>query len=486
MQETLIGKFIAHYRLPAAALDERRTLDQVMRTALDGSLERALERAGAPGDGELCIRRIHAPVRLRLASTDAAMADEWSGALAEEIARALLDGRAIFYRSRRQALMDMAMSVGRGDLSRAWAWRQLGLWRASDLASESEAIFELTRALCSEQAAIVPALVALADAGWFGRVARRINSEQWVSLAITVAQEIGIARLIDEFESAPSPRAMREALRVLNNSRLLRVAVVSQALTGQRAEARRAVAALAAFETEPALLGTERAPALIAIVAEAICSSSSSAIEALSEATGPEGVVVKPAETVIEDRDERVAERSGEESSPPDLRRRALTKFGGLLFLLGVVEEMKLAPEILASEPLGLRLLRWTMSSLALAIVPARIDDPAALAFAGLPPGADPPLAAAEPMTEAEAAAIQALAARVVGRLRGLLEWPDETAATLIEFVCHRRAEIVAEPGWIEVKLSLDEVSTEIRRAGLDLDPGYVPWLGVVIRIVYE
>jgi hypothetical protein len=24
------------------------------------------------------------------------------------------------------------------------------------------------------------------------------------------------------------------------------------------------------------------------------------------------------------------------------------------------------------------------------------------------------------------------------------------------------------------------------RRAGLDLDPGYVPWLGVVVRFVYE
>src|SRR5262245_5957618 len=200
MRETLIGKFIAHYRLPAAAVENRRRLDQVMSTALDGSLERALERAGAPEDGELCIRRIHAPVRLRLASPDAALADEWSCALAEEIARALRDGRAILYHSRRQALMDMAMSVARGDLSRAWAWRQLGLWRASDRASESEAIFELTRALCSEPPAIVPALVVLAEGGWLGRAARRMTGEQWASLAIAALADIGMASLIDEFE----------------------------------------------------------------------------------------------------------------------------------------------------------------------------------------------------------------------------------------------------------------------------------------------
>jgi hypothetical protein len=56
----------------------------------------------------------------------------------------------------------------------------------------------------------------------------------------------------------------------------------------------------------------------------------------------------------------------------------------------------------------------------------------------------------------------------------------------VLQFVCQRRAAIVADPGWIEVRLSLDEVSTEIRRVGLDLDPDYVPWLGVVVRFVYE
>ena len=25
-----------------------------------------------------------------------------------------------------------------------------------------------------------------------------------------------------------------------------------------------------------------------------------------------------------------------------------------------------------------------------------------------------------------------------------------------------------------------------VRRAGLDLDPGYVPWLGCVVRFLYE
>ena len=55
-----------------------------------------------------------------------------------------------------------------------------------------------------------------------------------------------------------------------------------------------------------------------------------------------------------------------------------------------------------------------------------------------------------------------------------------------IAFVCHRRGEIVADPGWIEVRLSLTDVETAIRGAGLDLDAGHIPWLGVVVRFVYD
>jgi hypothetical protein len=36
------------------------------------------------------------------------------------------------------------------------------------------------------------------------------------------------------------------------------------------------------------------------------------------------------------------------------------------------------------------------------------------------------------------------------------------------------------------VHLSLDDVDLDVRRAGLDGDPGWVWWLGQVVRFVYE
>jgi hypothetical protein len=52
--------------------------------------------------------------------------------------------------------------------------------------------------------------------------------------------------------------------------------------------------------------------------------------------------------------------------------------------------------------------------------------------------------------------------------------------------VCQRPGRLRFEPGWIELHLSIDHVDTRIRRLGLDVDPGYLPWLGCVVRICYD
>src|SRR5262245_20488724 len=173
---------------------------------------------------------------------------------------------------------------------------------------------------------------------------------------------------------------------------------------------------------------------------------------------------------------EKNAEDGEEGSEAADRRRRALTRFGGLLFLLGLVEELKLAPELLAHPALGVRPFRRVMFWLALSLAPIEEDDPPALPFAGLPPDAEMPLDA-EPPGETETVAINSLAARIVEHLSVLIdqrvEWRGDRAA-LIEFVCRRRAEIVADPGWIEVRFWLEDVWRDIRRVGHDRVQAYV------------
>jgi hypothetical protein len=78
------------------------------------------------------------------------------------------------------------------------------------------------------------------------------------------------------------------------------------------------------------------------------------------------------------------------------------------------------------------------------------------------------------------------VADRTHERLRGRPPSDRRAADALLRELCLRSGTIVADPGWVDVRLSLREVSTEVRRAGLDLDPGWISWLGVVVRFVYE
>jgi hypothetical protein len=115
--------------------------------------------------------------------------------------------------------------------------------------------------------------------------------------------------------------------------------------------------------------------------------------------------------------------------------------------------------------------------------------DPALLGFCGLPPLDPRP----EPLWDIDAAAERgeldllahgielALRVRLAGRPAGRLDRTD-----LLALVIHRRAEIVADPGWIDVHLDLADVTVDLRAAGLDLDLGHVPWLGCVVRLIYE
>ena len=62
----------------------------------------------------------------------------------------------------------------------------------------------------------------------------------------------------------------------------------------------------------------------------------------------------------------------------------------------------------------------------------------------------------------------------------------DWRGPALLSRVLCRDARISADPGWIDVHFALRDVSIELRRAATDLDPGFLPWLGMVLRYRYE
>lgn len=534
--EVAIHKLATQYRLPAHALSQGRRLDQLRSRAVDDAFRAAIHRAGIDEEAELCIRNLFVPVRLRLDTTDEALVANWSAALYEEICSVLRHGpttNIVVYHSRRQALVDMALGVARGDVRRAWAWRQLGLWRTSHAVSDAAAVNELVSALQRTPSMVVPTLSALSCLGRLHSVSARFSAEHWEELGRAVLYEVCGADLPEVIESLPTARVVSEARQVLTKSRLLG-AVTFAALRGMNVNARRAIAVLAIMFVDPGLLRRNTAGTLINLIAEAISSpkgevetefdepdlggtpelksaapaaSHADAAGLVHDASSPlqrpsSDQVFPPAlsrrekaqtlEPSGKPSHKSVADQSwfkqfpDEQTEPVDLRRRAVSRFAGLLLLIVVIQELDLPEQIAADEFLGSRSLAWALHHLALLLAPIEARDPAALAFAGLSPEAEWPWEDEASLSEAETEALSALADQIVTRLALLFDEDETRDISALEFVTRRRGEIVADPGRIEVRFPLDDVSTEIRRAGLDLNPGYVPWLGLVVMFVYE
>jgi hypothetical protein len=443
------------------------------------------------------------------------------------------------YLSRQLALIDMGTNIAQGRLDRMWAWRQIGFWQRLDSSIDvSIAVREFAEALCREPQGAVAVLASLATRGLLRRLAPELE-RSWSQLAHAVLEAAGMnvvaadwnitapgnllpaegqpeaAQLAAPASEAgaetgagsqfPSPVrddrfgeiAMRRARYALGRSAILRDLRNVQLPES----AARSVAILALLECEPALSRID-----LFAAAGAVCDieyrraasplkrsnefsrralpdepDSRRKVRALSQRSArPDRERLLPEDTQPQE------ELSVQMESQDPLRSQALTGFGGLLYLLHLVGALKIPERAMASAAVAARGLKWFQHRLALALQPMEPDDPAGLAFSGLGPLTEHPSLRQPPPSLKEQEFIDALALEVQNALRESFSEPMGTPEKLMQFVCRRRAQVVADPGWLEIRFCLDDVSVEVRRLGLDIDPGYLPWLGVVVKFVYE
>ena len=160
------------------------------------------------------------------------------------------------------------------------------------------------------------------------------------------------------------------------------------------------------------------------------------------------------------------------------------TDHGGLFFLLPLVESSG-ALELFLGEPSFAEIsLPEVLHRLALQLYPLSPHDPAALGFAGLMPQQVIPSDLDCELSEPQISILEAATTLVIASLAERL--PQWNRPSVLQRVVERYAVIVADPGWFEIHFRLIDVSVDMRRAALDLDPGFIPWLGVVIKYVYE
>jgi hypothetical protein len=156
-----------------------------------------------------------------------------------------------------------------------------------------------------------------------------------------------------------------------------------------------------------------------------------------------------------------------------------MTHAGGLLFLLQPLARLGMA-ELLASQP---HLVRCDIATRVLAAVAERVDvrreDPVwrLLSAMSLHPS-DSTLDDATADTNSVGSVVQ----KWVGDVR---RWSRMVARIGLWDIVRRDARLAVTDIHVDVRFDLRQSDVRVRRAGLDVDPGWVPWFGRVVRFHY-
>ncbi len=512
-----IAKLQSRYRLAKGDEWHARVHD-IQQSLLDTHLEAAVGALAVNEDEIVCIRRIYVPLTIGQYQTDYDAAWQWSEVIARELQRALLGDagfEVVRFRHRLAALQQFALDVMREDQRRAWVWQKLAFIDTDfQQLSADERFAALITLLLKEHALIIPLLRYFSRSAmlaWFAQAVSKQQSSMLLQAAIkAVGSAVDISQLLAEI-----PHRDRALVKQLQADRLL----ASSTMEALRAVIRQTQvpmlqkhwAAMALLVTQPHVYRSDVAQLsnlitalwlaarrdevdaleLTPIDTQAATATDKPAMIVVSVDESPMSQAFEPPQTspALDSLAERLNEAVSYEPAD-DVRQeqpgpaQGVSEFGGLLFLLPLVETSGALERLLGDDTFTGMDLDELLHRLALALYPLPADDPAALAFAGLMPDQTAPTEPHRELDESQQTVLNDAKTMIIDTVENRLpQWPR---VSLLQRLIERHAVIMADPGWFEIHYRLNDVSVDLRRAALDLDPGFIPWLGVVIKYVYE
>ena len=515
---------IDHFHARYEGLDRVTSdrLDRVMSTMLEPALRRALADHRLDELYAICIPSMDIAIDIEADLSLPAVARQWADRLAAEVAEVVETCRGasspsaigavavgpsdsgdvfVVYRRAVDALLDLVTSVATGDRTRLWAWNQIGLWPRSSQPSADDVALIVAR-----HPSLAGAVVRVA--GEQGPL--RWTSRGWHSVAAAVVAAFradtavglaagsfdqrgtssfgepdagsgrGLAAGSSEPDSEPpEPSPMPDHHRL--------AALIPPSIWRHASPAERyALAVLALAVGSPS---QARDPRAVAAVAAAAVTSSPTRTESRAWSTTdpqPDAAPTTPttvnaSETLYGSTEARPAH--GADDHPPIRTiesglERTLSDYGGVLFLIHPLRELDVVDELGGTDP-GLAL-----AELVSLITGVAIDDPVVGVISG-GGGEASGNAVIDPSIDRELLEDQADRVRSWLTQRVSIDADQPEDGDPFGWIWSRRTVIDHTPGWIEATMALDSVDVRVRSAALDLDPGFVWWLGSVVRFRY-
>jgi hypothetical protein len=341
-----------------------------------------------------------------------------------------------------------------GELGGAWHWRMLGLPRG---AGPGEAIATL---LAAHPLEAVSAVAALADERLLGAVWRDMPEAAAARLTAALAMATGFT--VPDWPVGGGRYRAVDGTQPLSVEALLARAAAMWAHAGplpQQSQALIAAAVLSLLRWSPGVLRTADSP----MWAELLAHISGEDPEAHAPRSAP--VSAEPALGVVAEADGVTPAPTEPAAAEAGARgQEVATLWGGVLFLINALRRLDVEAVLDAAgaeAPSGWRLLHDL-----------------GVAF-GLPE--DEPMAAFLAEQDLDTRVSPQLLGALVGRIEALYRADGPRPLPLAQ-----PARLWATETHLDLDLETAEVDLAVRISGLDLDPGWVPWLGRVIRFHYD
>lgn len=499
-------------------------VERIIHRVAEDRLERVLSSFPVVGQGEWCVPAVSVAAILDFERPDAALEEAIARAVLDAIADAVHSSETVHYPSIVDALADLVVGASTRRFTDGWMWAQLGFVEADQF--ERQPAFCVLTALESRPEHAVGAVVRAVRAAGLASVHRLLGDAGWVRLARivigvtagSIAQVALHAMIVDteldgdqcspargantaDTEDAAGRRQPDGAAvahrpqpgggtELITASRVVGLSCLTAAVRESRLRLEgatlRALAVLAVAESEPAVLSHR--------MAESVCRAASRILSGAASPVaeiGGAGTKVRPLGRQTEavatpgKTDAPTLERAAGISTDADCEPVGDdTQWAGLLFLLSVAEDAAMPDALLSDPALDGIAAPELLARVAMTLAPVAEDDPIVLAFAGVDArrtrrtwGLALPAPMADRIHVHAVVWAQAAAQR-------LARPDDDLMSVVAEIVC-RTARIEREQAWMDVHLDPESVDIDIRRAGLDIDPGWVPWLGSVVRFRY-